>query len=115
HYMLAVLSFLMVLAAAVLTVGSIFLLTFGAFLLVAIITFVLMEMRHSIAAEREQAADPRVVAPSVAAANVASPSSRMAYGLLAIAPALMLTIMGGRFFFFFFLAFFSRHFFSSSS
>ncbi len=40
HYMLAVLSFLMVLAAAVLTVGSVFLLSFAIFLLIAVITFV---------------------------------------------------------------------------
>jgi hypothetical protein len=51
HYMLAVLSFLMVLAAAVLTVGSLFLFSFAFFLLVAVITFVLMEMRHSVAGE----------------------------------------------------------------
>src|SRR5208337_3500891 len=43
HYMLAVLSFLMVLASAVLTVGSFFVLTFATFLLVAVVTFVLME------------------------------------------------------------------------
>lgn len=47
---LAVLSFLMVLAAAVLTVDTLFLLTFGLFILVAIATFVSMEMRRS---ERE--------------------------------------------------------------
>src|SRR6202790_5157667 len=49
HYMLAVLAFLMVLAAAVLTVGGVFLFSFASFLLVAIVTFVLMEMQHSIA------------------------------------------------------------------
>ena len=43
--------FLMVLAAAVLTVGSLFLFSFAFFLLVAVVTFVLMEMRHSVAAE----------------------------------------------------------------
>jgi transglutaminase-like putative cysteine protease len=48
HYTLAILAFLMVLAAAVLTVDSIFLLSFAFFLLVAIATFMLMEMRHSI-------------------------------------------------------------------
>ena len=47
---LAVLSFLMVLAAAVLTVDTLFLLTFSLFILVAIATFVSMEMRRS---ERE--------------------------------------------------------------
>jgi transglutaminase-like putative cysteine protease len=93
HYMLAVLSFLMVLAAAVLTVGSVFLFSFACFLLVAVVTFVLMEMRHSVAAEQTHALDPRVPAPA----------RRMAYGLLAIAPALMLLIMAGSFLIFFFL------------
>ncbi len=93
HYMLAALSFLMVLAAAVLTVGSVFLLSFAGFLLVAVVTFVLMEMRHSVAAEPTLAQDPRVP----------SPARPMAYGLLAIAPALMLMILAGSFLIFFFL------------
>src|SRR5580704_17631056 len=74
HYTLAVLSFLMVLAAAVLTVGSVFLLSFAVFLLIAVVTFVLMEMRHSVGAEQTHAQDPRT----------ASPSQRMVYGLVAI-------------------------------
>ena len=93
HYMLAALSFLMVLAAAVLTVGSVFLLSFAGFLLVAVITFVLMEMRHSVAAESAHAQDPRA----------ASPAQPMAYALLAIAPALVLMILAGSFLIFFFL------------
>jgi transglutaminase-like putative cysteine protease len=44
---LAVLSFLMLLAAAVLTVDTLFLLTFSLFTLVAIATFISMEMRRS--------------------------------------------------------------------
>ena len=44
---LAVLSFLMILAAAIFTVDSLFLLCFAAFLLMAVVTFVLMEMRYS--------------------------------------------------------------------
>jgi protein-glutamine gamma-glutamyltransferase len=44
---LAVLSFLMVLAAAVLTVDTVFLLTFALFLMLAMATFVSMEMRRS--------------------------------------------------------------------
>src|ERR1051326_5256325 len=44
---LAVLSFLMVLAAAVLTVDTLFLLTFSLFILVAIATFISMEMRRN--------------------------------------------------------------------
>src|SRR5580658_10549666 len=93
HYMLAVLSFLMVLAAAVLTVGSLFVFSFACFLLVAVVTFVLMEMRHSVAAEQTHAQDPRV----------ALPAQRMAYGLLAIAPSLMLMILAGSFLIFFLL------------
>jgi transglutaminase-like putative cysteine protease len=101
HYMLAVLSFLMVLAAAVLTVGSAFLIAFAAFLLMAVVTFVLMEMRHSVESQpihsqthaQINSSDPRSIAPA----------KRMAYGLLAIAPALMLTIMAGGFLIFFLL------------
>jgi len=46
---LAILAFLMVLAAAVLTVDSFFLVSFAAFLLVAMAAFLLFEMRHSLA------------------------------------------------------------------
>ena len=107
HYMLAALSFGMVLAAAVLTVGSVFLFSFAGFLLVAVITFVLMEMRHSVAAETTHALDPRVDPPAVATPGVVSrslsPTQRMAYALLAMAPALMLMILGGSFLIFFLL------------
>jgi len=103
HYMLAVLSFLMVLAAAVLTVGSVFLLSFAGFLLVAVITFVLMEMRHSVAAEQTHALDP----------SIAAPTRRMAYGLLAIAPVLMLMILAGSLLIFFFLPRISSHYLSA--
>lgn len=44
---LAILAFLMVLAAAVLTVDSVFLFSFAVFMLMAVATFVLMEMRRS--------------------------------------------------------------------
>src|SRR5712671_7089964 len=44
---LAILAFLMVLASAVLTVDSVFLLFFAGFTLMAVATFVLMEMRRS--------------------------------------------------------------------
>ncbi len=69
HYMLAALSFGMVLAAAVLTVGSVFLLSFAGFLLVAVITFVLMEMRHSVVSESAHALDPRAGSPDAAASS----------------------------------------------
>ena len=102
HYMLAVLSFLMVLAAAVLTVGSVFLFSFAAFLLIAIITFVLMEIRHSVASEQTHAHDPNL-AGSNGVSRRTSPNRRLAHGLLAVAPALMLLIMAGSFLIFFFL------------
>jgi transglutaminase-like putative cysteine protease len=85
HFMLAVLSFLMVLAAAVLTVDSVFLFTFAGFLLVAVITFVLMEMRHSVAEDTGRAQEPKDTAPY----------RRMAGGLLATAPTLMVMILAG--------------------
>jgi protein-glutamine gamma-glutamyltransferase len=47
YYFLAIIAFLMVLAAAVLTVDSIFLLAFAAFMLMAVVTFILMEMRDA--------------------------------------------------------------------
>jgi transglutaminase-like putative cysteine protease len=93
HYMLAVLSFLMVLASAVLTVGSLFVFTFAAFLLVAIVTFVLMEMRHSMLEQQTVAQD---------APPPASPHN-MGFNLLAIAPGLMLLIFAGSFVIFFLL------------
>jgi len=110
HYMLAVLSFLMVLAAAVLTVGSVFLFSFAGFLLVAVITFVLMEMRHSVAAEQTHAQDPRVASPGVIPPNLA-----MSYVLMAIAPALMLMILAGSFLIFFLLPRISSHYLSAYS
>ncbi len=100
HYMLAVLSFLMVLAAAVLTVDSIFLFSFAAFLMVAVIAFVLMEMRHSVSEDHTNAQEP--AAPR--------PFRRMAYVLLATAPVLMLMIMAGSFLVFFLLPRFSSRY-----
>ena len=85
HFMLAVLSFLMVLAAAVLTVDSVFLFSFAGFLLVAVITFVLMEMRHSVAEDSGRAQEPKDSAPYRRMTNV----------LLATAPMLMLMILAG--------------------
>jgi protein-glutamine gamma-glutamyltransferase len=46
YYFLSIIAFLMVLAAALLTVDSVFLLGFSAFMLTAVVTFVLMEMRQ---------------------------------------------------------------------
>jgi transglutaminase-like putative cysteine protease len=83
HVMLAILAFLMVLASAVLTVDSVFLFSFAAFLLMAVATFVLMEMRRSGQAANIQArhsGDPQE-------------RRRLALSLARIAPALMLVIL----------------------
>ncbi len=45
-YFLSVIAFLMVLASALLTVDSAFLLAFAIFMLMAVVCFILMEMRH---------------------------------------------------------------------
>ena len=95
HYLLAALSFLMVLASAVLTVGSAFVFAFAAFLLVAVLTFVLMEMRHSVAGEQ--------TGQALAQATDITLPRRMAYSLVAIAPALMVLILAGSFLIFFFI------------
>src|SRR5215467_2441392 len=60
HYLLAVLSFLMVLSAAVLTVDSTFLLALAGFVLVAVTAFILMEMMHASERAPVQAREPNV-------------------------------------------------------
>lgn len=74
---LAVLSFLMVLAAAVLTVDTVFIFTFCLFMLTAMATFVSMEMRRS---ERET----RIIAVSPPDENRFSRSLYAVAGLLAV-------------------------------
>jgi len=83
HIMLAILAFLMVLASAVLTVDSIFLFSFSAFILVAVATFVLLEMRRS-----GQAA-------SIHARHSNDPKEHrhLAFSLARITPALLLMIL----------------------
>ena len=83
HVMLAILAFLMVLASAVLTVDSVFLFSFAAFMLMAVATFVLMEMRRSGRDANIQArhsSDPQE-------------HRRLAFALARVAPALMLMIL----------------------
>lgn len=83
HVTLAILAFLMVLASAVLTVDSVFLLSFAAFLMMAVGTFVLMEMRRSGHAANIQArhsTDPQE-------------HRHLAFSLARVAPALMLMIL----------------------
>ena len=85
HVMLAILAFLMVLAAAVLTVDSMFLFSFAAFLLMAVATFVLLEMRRSgqaAALQSRQSQD-------------AQERRQFAVSLLRAAPGLMLMILVG--------------------
>ena len=85
HYMLAVLAFLMVLAAAVLTVDSVFLFAFTGFMLMAVVTFVLMEMRRSARNANIPAREPtdRVT------------YRRMAFFLAGTSPVLVLLILVG--------------------
>ncbi len=81
--MLAILAFLMVLASAVLTVDSVFLFSFAAFLLMAVGTFVLMEMRRSgrmASIQARHSSDPQE-------------HRRLAFSLARITPALMLVIL----------------------
>jgi protein-glutamine gamma-glutamyltransferase len=59
HYFLAAIAFLMVLAAALLTVGSMFLLTFSGFMIVAVVAVILMEMRHAAAKSTVHAGESR--------------------------------------------------------
>jgi len=91
YYFLAVISFLMVLAAAVLTVDSTFLLAFAGFLLAAVATFILMEMRRSArqATVRAQARDAEGV------------NRNLVLSLAKVSPALVVLILlaaGGIFF-----------------
>jgi protein-glutamine gamma-glutamyltransferase len=83
HVTLAILAFLMVLVSAVLTVDSLFLLSFAAFMLMAVTTFVLMEMRRS-----ERSA-------SVRARHSSDPQEHrhLAFALARIAPSLMALIL----------------------
>ena len=91
HYFLSVISFLMVLAAALLTVDSVFLLAFGGFLLMAVATFVLMEMKRASAkatVQCKESSDTRAY-------------RRMAFSLALATPLLVvLILMGGAAIFF---------------
>jgi transglutaminase-like putative cysteine protease len=85
YTMLAVLAFLMVLASAVLTVDSVFLLFFAGFMVMAVATFVLMEMQRSGGAAHFQArpsSDP-------------TEHRRLAFSLARVTPSLVLMILLG--------------------
>src|ERR1700745_2457886 len=83
HVTLAILAFLMVLAAAVLTVDSTFLFSFVAFMLMAVATFVLMEMRQS------------GIAASIQARHSSDPHEHrhLAFALVRFMPGLMMVIL----------------------
>src|SRR6202166_3596341 len=82
---LAILAFLMVLASAVLTVDSAFLLFFAGFTVTAVATFVLMEMRRSGKMARFQARHSRDE----------HEHRHLAFSLARITPALVLMILAG--------------------
>jgi transglutaminase-like putative cysteine protease len=85
YTMLAILAFLMVLASAVLTVDSVFLLLFAGFMLMAVATFILMEMRRSGRAAKFQARH----------SSDAQEHRHLAYSLARMTPALALMILVG--------------------
>ncbi len=83
-YFLAVIAFLMVLAAAMLTVSSMFLIAFAGFLLISVATFILMEMKR---ASSRTTGGPKT--------NSGVPAGKLKLSLAKTAPALMLLIMIG--------------------
>src|SRR5579863_5642306 len=88
---LAILAFLMVLASAVLTVDSIFLLFFAGFMLMAVVTLILKKMRRSGRAANFQARH----------SSDAHEHRHLAFSLARLTPVLMLMILtaGGAMFF----------------
>jgi protein-glutamine gamma-glutamyltransferase len=90
NYFLAIIAFLMVLAAAVLTVDSIFLLCFAVFLLTAVALAILMEMKRT-------ASSTKVQARELDGLN----NRKMALSLARVAPTLLVLILlaGGAIFF----------------
>jgi transglutaminase-like putative cysteine protease len=82
---LAILAFLMVLASAVLTVDSVFLVFFAGFMLTAVATFILMEMRRSQRTAKFQARH----------SNDAHEHRHLAFWLARATPVLVLMILIG--------------------
>ncbi|HZQ20398.1 MAG TPA: DUF3488 and transglutaminase-like domain-containing protein [Terriglobales bacterium] len=92
HYFLAVLSFLMVLASAVLTVDSTFLLALGGFILVAVTALILMEMMHSL----------QKATVLAGGSHVPHAHRKLSLAIASVAPMLLLFIfLGGAAIFFF--------------
>jgi transglutaminase-like putative cysteine protease len=85
YTMLAILAFLMVLASAVLTVDSVFLFFFAGFMLMAVTTFILMEMRRSGRAAKFQARH----------SNDPQEHRHLAFSLARVTPSLVVMILVG--------------------
>jgi protein-glutamine gamma-glutamyltransferase len=85
HYLLAALAFVMVLAAAILTVDSTFLLALAGFILVGVATFVLMEMLHAAQHSPVQAREP----------SVHHAYRKLSFAIAGIAPLLLVCIFAG--------------------
>lgn len=83
RYLLAALSFVMVLAAAILTVDSIFLLALAGFILVGVATFILMEMLHSAQQAPVHGRDP----------SVPRAYRKLSFAIASIAPLLLVFIL----------------------
>jgi transglutaminase-like putative cysteine protease len=85
HYLLAALSFGMVLSAAVLTVDSTFLIALAGFVLIGIAAFILMEMMHSSERAPVLARDP----------SVRRAYRKLSFAIAGIAPVLLLFVFLG--------------------
>jgi hypothetical protein len=83
HYFLAVIAFLMVLASAVLTVDSTFLFAFAIFMLCAIATFILLEMKRTLANSTVRAKEP----------DGGKSDRRLVMSLMGASPAILLLIL----------------------
>jgi protein-glutamine gamma-glutamyltransferase len=89
---LAILAFLMVLAAAVLTVNSLFLLSFAAFLLLAVASFVLFELRHSMESASRQAHDANLHSQKLFPVSVAQVAAGLMLMILAASAILFIIL-----------------------
>jgi hypothetical protein len=92
YYFLAVIAFLMVLAAAVLTVDSSFLLAFAAFMLMGVVTCILMEMRHASAKATVRGSSNDDFAERQMAFSLAGASPALAFLILLAATAIFFVL-----------------------
>ncbi len=91
YYFLSAIAFLMVLAAAVVTVDSVFLATFAIFIVMAIVTLILLEMKRASAQATVEA--------TITGDNM--PHRHMAFSIVGIVPVLVvLTLLAGSVIFF---------------